>query len=389
MDPLTHTLFGGVLAETGLKRRLKEHSGWAMATLMIGANLPDVDVVSYFWGSDVALGFRRGWTHGVLALLVLPVLLTLLASAAQRWRSRRGRAGPPIDGRQLLLLSTIAVWSHPLLDWLNTYGVRVLMPFSGEWFYGDALFIIDPWVWLVLGGALFLVHSASGRALAAWSAVAALLTTVMMAGVGPHGWARFVWLGALVTLIVMRFRVGPLSADRARLLARSALLLTVLYAGGMATLTAWTTAQVEAQVVAGALGDDARLDGPLMVGPDRIDSLRRLVVAPVADGYHFGSYHPLRQPALIFDLQRSRLVAPDVAPDVARERVDEAREAHCVHGLVNWLRYPFYEVDAADDGSPTTVYLLDARYTRGRTRGFGGGVVTLSPEGASCDASPP
>ena len=359
MDPLTHTLFGGVLAETGLKHRLKDHSTWAMATLMIGANLPDIDVVSYFWGSDVALGFRRGWTHGVLALLVLPVLLTWLVLAAQRWRSRRGaskRAGPPIDARQLLLLSTIAVWSHPLLDWLNTYGVRVLMPFSGEWFYGDALFIIDPWVWLALGGPLFLVHSASRRALAAWGAVAALLTTVMMAGVGPHGWARFVWLGALVTLIVMRFRVGPLSADRARLLARWALLLTVLYAGGMATLTAWTTAQVEAQVVAGALGDDARLDGPLMVGPDRIDSLRRLVVAPVADGYHFGSYHPLRQPALIFDLQRSRLVAPDVAPD---------------------------------DGSLATVYLLDARYTRGRTRGFGGGVVTLSPEGASCDASPP
>ena len=32
---------------------------------------------------------------------------------------------------------------QPLLDWLNTYGVRFLMPFDGTWFYGDALFIID------------------------------------------------------------------------------------------------------------------------------------------------------------------------------------------------------------------------------------------------------
>jgi inner membrane protein len=28
------------------------------------------------------------------------------------------------------------------------------MPFSGEWFYGDAVFIVDPWLWLLLAAAL-------------------------------------------------------------------------------------------------------------------------------------------------------------------------------------------------------------------------------------------
>ena len=37
------------------------------------------------------------------------------------------------------------------LDLLNPYGLRVLAPFDWQWFYGDALFIIDPWLWITLG----------------------------------------------------------------------------------------------------------------------------------------------------------------------------------------------------------------------------------------------
>ena len=28
------------------------------------------------------------------------------------------------------------------------------MPFSGRWFYGDALYIVDPWLLMALGGGL-------------------------------------------------------------------------------------------------------------------------------------------------------------------------------------------------------------------------------------------
>jgi inner membrane protein len=47
---------------------------------------------------------------------------------------------------------------HVFLDFLNNYGVRLLMPFSGRWFYGDALFIIDPWLWII-----FLIAVLLGR----------------------------------------------------------------------------------------------------------------------------------------------------------------------------------------------------------------------------------
>jgi membrane-bound metal-dependent hydrolase YbcI (DUF457 family) len=122
-------------------------------TLLIGANLPDVDVLAYLWGPGADLAFRRGWTHGVLALALWPFLLTgatMLLDGALR-RLRRASLPSGVLPGQVLLLSCVSIWSHPALDTLNTYGVRWLMPFSGRWFYGDTLFIVDPWVWLALG----------------------------------------------------------------------------------------------------------------------------------------------------------------------------------------------------------------------------------------------
>ena len=148
MDNLCHTLVGAALAEAGLKRR----TPLAVAALVIGANLPDVDVLAYAWGPDVALGFRRGWTHGVLALAVWPFCLTGLLLVWDRLvRRRRHPDATPADPRSLLWLSAIALLTHPFLDWLNTYGLRWLMPFRDVWYYGDTLYIVDPWIWSALG----------------------------------------------------------------------------------------------------------------------------------------------------------------------------------------------------------------------------------------------
>jgi inner membrane protein len=111
-----------------------------------------VDVLAYLDGPAADLGFRRGWTHGLPALVVLPFVLTgavLLLDRAVR-RIRRAALPTNVLPREILLLATIAILTHPILDTLNTYGVRWLMPFSGRWFYGDTLFIVDPWLWLLL-----------------------------------------------------------------------------------------------------------------------------------------------------------------------------------------------------------------------------------------------
>ena len=155
MDPITHTMTGAVLARAGLDRR--GTLPLAAATLMLAANAPDIDILATFLGSYAGLAFRRGWTHGPIALVLLPLALTGFMLAWDRWVRRRGdpaAARAPLDPRATLLIAFIGVLSHPALDWLNTYGIRLLMPFSGKWFYGDAVFIIDPWLWLLLAGAL-------------------------------------------------------------------------------------------------------------------------------------------------------------------------------------------------------------------------------------------
>jgi inner membrane protein len=149
VDNICHTLAGAALARTGLKRR----TALASTTMMIGANLPDIDIISAFFGK--ATEFRRGWTHGVLALVVLPFVLTGGMMLWDRY-ARSDRDRQPVVPRQLLLLSAISILTHPTLDWMNSYGLRWLMPFDGTWFYGDSLFIIDPYLWITLGAGVFL-----------------------------------------------------------------------------------------------------------------------------------------------------------------------------------------------------------------------------------------
>jgi inner membrane protein len=143
VDNLCHTLVGAAFGEAGLKRT----TPLANATLMVAANLPDVDVLVFATGVP-SVAIRRGWTHGVLAQAMLPLAFASIVYAVGR--SRGARFGP------LVLLSYVGVYSHVLLDLLNNYGVRLLMPFSNRWFYGDALFIVDVWLWLMLGAGVWL-----------------------------------------------------------------------------------------------------------------------------------------------------------------------------------------------------------------------------------------
>jgi inner membrane protein len=154
MDNLTHSLIGALIGQTGLKKL----SGLGMPTLIIAANIPDIDAACFLWLEGTEhLGFRRGVTHGPLAMLILPLLLTAAMVGFDRWQTRRGKrpaTRAPVRFGSLYLLALIGTLSHPVLDWLNNYGVRLLEPFSSRWFYGDSIFIIDVWMWAILIGGL-------------------------------------------------------------------------------------------------------------------------------------------------------------------------------------------------------------------------------------------
>ena len=92
MEPLAHTLAGACLAESGLKRL----TPLAASTLVIAANIPDLDGACYLHSADMAFAVRRGLTHGILAMAVLPALLTAVMLAFDcRVRLRRAPGADP------------------------------------------------------------------------------------------------------------------------------------------------------------------------------------------------------------------------------------------------------------------------------------------------------
>ena len=154
MDNLTHSLIGAALGQAGLKRR----TGLAMPALIIGANLPDIDAGCVVYGLE-SLAMRRGITHGPIAMVVLPLLLAGALWWFDKWQAKRGKrpeARLPVQFGWLLGLCYLGALTHPLFDWFNDYGIRLLEPFSSQWFYGDTLFIIDPWIIAMLGAGIWL-----------------------------------------------------------------------------------------------------------------------------------------------------------------------------------------------------------------------------------------
>ena len=105
-----------------------------------------------------SLAMRRGLTHGPIALAVLPLLLAGALWWFDRWQAGRGKRADrrlPVHFGWLAALCYLGTLSHPLFDWFNSYGIRLLEPFSSRWFYGDTLFIIDIWIWIALGVSLW------------------------------------------------------------------------------------------------------------------------------------------------------------------------------------------------------------------------------------------
>jgi inner membrane protein len=316
MDPITHTLTGGALAGSGLRRI----SPGATATLILASNAPDVDALAYFGDPYWALAFRRGITHGPLGMVLLPPLVVGAVILWHRWRrgrlARLGRgssSGPAsldmagsgsLRPGPLLGLALIGVVIHQLMDWTNSYGTRFWEPFSARWSYLDALFIVDPWIWVLLGGGLLLAWRWGER------------------------WARLGGAGALAYILFM--------------------------------VVSSAMAQAEVREAWEARGLGPALD--VMVAPAPLHPLAGSVVVETEDAYHLGSFSRLRNPRVRF--QTEALPKLDVTPGTslfAMEAMEAAREDPRLRGYLVWSRFPHFQVVPMPGGA-AEVRVGDARF---------------------------
>jgi len=151
MDNLTHALAGLLVAESTLalaERRTGQPAGrtFRRATLVAAvaaAELPDIDLA--YSGPVLGMGklgyllHHRGHTHTLLFALAGAFLIwglaLLFAKSLRGTRESRYLLGASLVG------TTVA---HLALDWTNNYGVHPFWPVDNGWYYGDAIFIIEP-----------------------------------------------------------------------------------------------------------------------------------------------------------------------------------------------------------------------------------------------------
>ena len=153
MDNLTHSLVGLAAAKAGLEKL----SPGATVLCILAANAPDADIVVLLFGDRwTFLQHHRGITHAIVGTLVLSVLLPLLFYLGDSIRTLLTGGHRSVKLKGLMIASLIVSATHPLLDWTNNYGIRFFLPWNSSWSDGGRVFIVDPYIWLVLGAAGFL-----------------------------------------------------------------------------------------------------------------------------------------------------------------------------------------------------------------------------------------
>ena len=204
MDNLTHSLVGLFLGRIGLRKLTPNGLGVAI----VAANAPDFDIITWFWGRDEWLRWHRNFAHALLGLPVMALLTIVIIRIAGR---------KPIRWWPAFLVASIGVASHIILDLTNVYGVRLLLPFSGQWFHWDLTPVVDLTIWAMLLVCAFapmlarLVSSEIGARRSSTGAGWAMLALLVL---GAYDYSRSVFHERAVNLMASRIWNG-LAARRA------------------------------------------------------------------------------------------------------------------------------------------------------------------------------
>src|SRR4051812_7172518 len=305
-------LTGACLARAGFNRK----SALATTVMVLAAEAPDLDIVTYFRGSVEGFAHHRGITHTLIGAPFVAAAVIGFVWLIHRWRLRRGwqpkATAPPLRWPLLYAFACVAALSHILLDFTNQYGVRPFEPFSYKWYSWDIIAIVEPLLLLVLAAGLILP----------------LLFRLINEEVGarskgPHGRA-----GALVALILV---------------------------AGL-----WWFRDLQHRRALASLGRETYLGAePLRVSayPYMTDPFTWYGV--VETETFFGSMHVDSRTGAVDREQRMRVrYKPQETPVTLA-----AKNSRMGQVYLDWAAYPFVEVQQAPRSGGYFVHFYDLRYT--------------------------
>ena len=365
MDNLTHSLVGLAAAKAGLDRL----SPGATTLCVLAANAPDSDlVVLVFGGRWAFLHHHRGITHSIVGCIVLALALPLMFHAGDwllaRWRHRETRTR--LTG--LLVASILATATHPLLDWMNNYGVRPLLPWNPKWFYGDFVFIIDPFLWIVLGGAAFLLTSKTRKHVILWVVIALVPSYLVL--VGPAGPGRLVnetllrllWIVALIILVTLYRR--QIGGRRGSKIAIAALATVTVYLGCLAAAHAVALRQAKVQGANIANRNAERVVEvaamPTVANPTAWVCLMETDRATYR--FHLSLLHATTGAADVLRYEKPQGLSAEAVAQAARDERSQV--------FLGFARFPVVDLLGEDCATQTLVQFADLRYTEpGKDRG--------------------
>lgn len=410
MDNVTHALAGMLMADATTSL-VAARSGTTVpdrfrrAAVVVGiaaAELPDLDV--FYAGSILRMGplgyllHHRGHTHTI----VWAVIGALLLWAGGRWWFTRGaidserRWFTAHGSRALLGLALVGALSHLALDFTNSYGVHPFWPFDDRWYYGDAVFIVEPWLWVVaIPALLWRPRATAGRV------ILTLLLLVILAAAWRIGEvARAVAMTLSVCAVVWLFvQRGLSNAARTASGIGAWLMVTMLFFVASHAAEALVAKAVD-RTTPGALADvvltpavgDPTCWSAMAVSTDGVSyRLSTGVIAPyprvrtVSDCQQAYPSARLQADALQALSESSPVVPFDSSTSVRWNRTwvktrseftGLANERCEVMGALRFMRTPVWTV--TPDG---TLQMSDARY------GVGGGFASMTLRGSPLDCT--
>jgi inner membrane protein len=186
LDSLSQAALGAAVGYAAGGKRLGRA---ALAAGAIAGTIPDLDTFALLpFDAFTSWAHHRGLTHSLFFGLVLG---PALGWAVWRW-NRKYRpfelAGEEEALGDWMRVFTLAIVTHPLLDWFTIYGTQLLAPFSSARFALPGLGIIDPGYTLplLIGIAVALARPAANAARIAVVAALAASTLYLFYGLAQN-----------------------------------------------------------------------------------------------------------------------------------------------------------------------------------------------------------